>query len=459
MKTKEWGLSLFHALEKLVMRYRLHQPGPDKFYQVDNHYADELFHAAVDLLIDVGVYCTTTQRIITLSERDVLEAVRETPSEVSIGAGREQRIWRKRDLEDTRPPNIDVSGHGPWSDELIPLPIIIRELSRHPRVDLIEGYMYAKIDGWEVHGKPSQAYASRRATEQIRTGLSLAGRRDLAITYYPVMTDAFSLVAPLASPYGLRPTDGVLLTILPDLVVEEDLIAAAVIYNDIGCYGQCGGTGVGPFGGSPEGQMIEATAGPLVAWIIYRDTILTASRVQNIQKTGKAMLQKQQWELNWRSFAVQQAHRRHTNQIFYQILWGESVGLDDLISEQYLLNVALSSIKTTLLGLNFRVGCTNPPTFTSWVVDTSDAALKAHLTLEDFDEITNQISQKYLGGLQLPPNAPFRDKRMLVYGSDPNEFLRAGFQAYDWYNQIPTDQYLRNENRVRGYLRDVGLPL
>jgi methylamine--corrinoid protein Co-methyltransferase len=292
MKNKEWGLSLFQALETLVARYRLQQPGPENFYQVDNHYADELFNAAVDLLIDVGVYCTTTQRIITFSEREVLEAVRETPSEVHVGAGGEQRVWKKRDLEDERPPNIDVSGHGPWSDELIPLPIIIRELSRHPRVDLIEGYMYAKIDGREVHGKPLQAYASRRATEQIRTGLSLAGRRDLAITYYPVMTNAFSLVAPLNSTYGLRPTDGVLLTILPDLIVEEDLIAAAIIYNELGCYGQCGGTGVGPFGGSVEGQMIEATAGPLIAWIMYRDTILTAGNVQNIQKTKDTTLQK-----------------------------------------------------------------------------------------------------------------------------------------------------------------------
>ena len=61
MKNKEWGLSLFHALEKLVIQYRLHQPGPNKFYQVDNHYADALFNAAVDLLVDVGVHCTTTQ--------------------------------------------------------------------------------------------------------------------------------------------------------------------------------------------------------------------------------------------------------------------------------------------------------------------------------------------------------------------------------------------------------------
>jgi methylamine--corrinoid protein Co-methyltransferase len=459
MGNKEWGLSLFRVLEKLVAKYQLQQPVPEKFYHVDNHYADDLFDAAVDLLVEAGVYCTTTQRVITLSEREVLDAVRETPSEIQVGAGREQRIWKQRDLEDTTPPNIDVSGHGPWSDKLIPLPLIIRELARHPRVDLIEGYMYAQIDGREVHGKPLQAYASRRAIEQIRAGLSLAGRRDLAITHYPVITDAFSLVAPLDSKHGLRPTDGVLLTILPDLVVEEDLIAAAVIYNEHGCYGQCGGTGVGPFGGSLEGQMIEATAGPIIAWIMYRDTILTAGSIHNVQKTREISLQKRQREVDWRSFAVQQAHRRHTNQIFYQIIWGESVGLDDLISEQYLLNVALSSIKTTLLGLNFRVGCTNPPTFTSWVIDTSDAALKAHLTLDAYDELARQITKEHLGGVQLPPNAPFRDKRILIYGSDPHEFLRAGFQAYDWYSQAPTDQYLRNENRVRKYLRNVGLPL
>lgn len=48
---------------------------------------------------------------------------------------------------------------------------------------------------------------------------------------------------------------------------------------------------------------------------------------------------------------------------------------------------------------------------------------------------------------------------MHIYGSDLNEFRRVGVHAYDWYNAAPTDQHLRNENRVRKYLQNMGLPL
>lgn len=236
MDHKAWGIGLFKKLQELIIRYGLKQEGPERFYEVGDDYADALFQAATDLLVEVGVYCVTTHRTVRFSEDEVREAARETPSEVTVGEGRDQRVWRKRELEDHRPPSIDVSGHGPWSDTMMPLPIIIRELARHPRVDLIEGYMYARIDGREVHGKPLCAYAAKRAIEKIRNGLTMAGRRGMAITYYPVLTNAFSLIAPLDMEGGLRRTDGVLLTILPDLIIEEDLVAAALVYNELGCY-------------------------------------------------------------------------------------------------------------------------------------------------------------------------------------------------------------------------------
>ncbi|MCW4037883.1 MAG: monomethylamine:corrinoid methyltransferase [Candidatus Bathyarchaeota archaeon] len=461
MDNKEWGIGLFKKLQELIIKYDLKQEGPEKFYEVDDNYADSLFQAATDLLVEVGVYCTTTHRTIRFSEDEVREAARETPSEVTVGEGRDQRVWRKRELEDHRPPSIDVSGHGPWSDAMMPLPIIIRELARHPRVDLIEGYMYARIDGHEVHGKPLCAYAAKRAIEKIRNGVTMAGRRGMAITYYPVLTDAFSLIAPLNMERGLRKTDGVLLTILPDLIIEEDLVAAALIYNELGCYSQCGGTGTGPFGGGIEGRMIESVAGPLAAWMVYRDTLLTAggaSQGAYLPRKGTTGPNRQTSQnsrgTQWQSFAVQQALRRNTNQIYYSIIWGESVSLDDLISEQYLLRVALSSIRTTILGLNFRVGCTNPPTFTSWVVETSDAALKSNMKLQDYEEISARITKEKLSDYQFQTR---QDKRMLIYGNNPNEFLKAGLKAYDWYNQTPTDEYLKNERTARKYLRNIGL--
>jgi hypothetical protein len=464
MDDKEWGISLFKKLQDLTVRHSLRQEGSEKFYEVDRNYVDSLFQAAVDLLVETGVYCTTTHRTIRFSEDEVREAAREAPSEVKVGEGHDQRAFIKRELEDHRPPSIDISGHGPWSDEMIPLPIAVRELARHRRVDLIEGYMFARIDGHEIHSKPLCGYAARRAIEKIRDGLTMADRRGLAITYYPVRTDAFSLVAPLDQERGLRKTDGVLLTVLPDLNVEEDMMAAALVYGEWGCYGQCGGTGVGPFGGDVEGHMIESIAGSLAAWMVYRDTLLLAggaggqsssSRKGRTEETGKDLQMEKGTE--WRTFAVQQALRRNTNQVYYDILWGESTGLDDLISEEYLLRVALSSIKNTILGNNFRIGTTNPPTFTSWIVETSDAAIMSGLRLEDYEELAERIRKEKLSGELLPGNLP--DKRMLVYENRWQEFLAAGLKAYDWFKQTPTEEYTRNERRARKYLRDIGLDI
>jgi hypothetical protein len=118
--------------------------------------------------------------------------------------------------------------------------------------------------------------------------------------------------------------------------------------------------------------------------------------------------------------------------------------------------VALSSIRSTILGLNFRVGCTNPPTFTSWVVETSDATLKSNIKLQDYEEISARITKEKLSEYQFQTR---QDKRMLIYGNNPNEFLKAGLKAYDWYNQTPTDEYLKNERKARKYLRNIGLDI
>ncbi len=464
MGDKEWGLALFKTLQALTTRHNLKQEGPERFYEVDDIYADALFQAAVDLLGELGVYCTHTHRTITFTEDEVREALREVPAEITIGAGRDQRVWRKLDIGDNRPPGINVAGHGPWSDALIPLPIVVRELVRHDRVDLIEGYMYAQIDGWEVHTMASRAYAARRAVAKVREGLAMAGRSGLAITYYPVLTDGFSMLTPFDAERGLRRSDGGFFTILPDLMVEEELIGAAEVYQERGCFGLSGGSGAGPWGGAVEGRMIESTVGCLANWLVYRDTIIeggaasTGGDLRSNKAEAVTVERTQQAEgMEWRSFAVQRALQRNTNQIYYRGLWGGNRISYDMTSEPYLLRVALSSIRTTLLGINFRVGATNPPTYTNWVIETSDAALKSHLKLEDFVELAERVNKEKLKDHPLPPVR--QDQRMYIYGDNPSAFLAAGLKAYDWYRQAPTAEYLKGEHQARYYLRDVGLAI
>ena len=463
LSDKEWGLALFKKLQELIARYDLQQAGPEHFYEVEDAYADALFQAAVDLLSELGVYCTHTHRTITFSEDEVREALLENPLEITMGAGGDRRVWQTRAIGDRRPPGINVTGHGPWSDALIPLPIIVRELVRHQRVDLIEGFMYARIDGWEVHTMASRAYAARRAVAKVREGLAMAGRSGLAIAYYPVLTDGFSMLAPLDEARGLRRSDGGFFTILPDLMVEEDLIGAAQVYHELGCFGLSGGSGSGPWGGSVEGRMIESTVGCLANWLVYRDTIIgiggASTAVDFLPRTAEQVrppnISRDEKGMEWRSFAVQKALRKHTNQIYYTGIWGWNRIYYDMTAVPYLLRVALSSIRNTLLGLHFRLGATNPPTYTNWVIETSDAALKSHLGLADFVELAERVHKDKLKDHPLQP--VLQDQRMHVYGKNPSAFLEAGLKAYDWYKQSPTKEDLEGKRQARNYLRNIGL--
>jgi len=81
---------------------------------------------------------------------------------------------------------------------------------------------YAIIDGYDIYGIPLEAYASKRQLSWMREGLRKAGRPGTAIVNYPITTAASSFLSTVDPVAGLRPTDGVLLSVLPDVKVEYD---------------------------------------------------------------------------------------------------------------------------------------------------------------------------------------------------------------------------------------------
>ena len=113
---KEWGLALFKKLQELIIKHELKQESPERFYEVDNEYADSLFQAAVDLLSELGIYCTHTKRTIKFTEDEIREALREVPSSVKIGEGRDQRVWQKRSIKDKKRDRKSITFYSCWPD-------------------------------------------------------------------------------------------------------------------------------------------------------------------------------------------------------------------------------------------------------------------------------------------------------------------------------------------------------
>jgi methylamine--corrinoid protein Co-methyltransferase len=460
MDEKEWNLGMFQTMTELSETYKLSTTHDMPFYDVDNAFTDQLFSAALDFLSTRGVYCVSTRRMITFTEDEIRQACREAPSNITIGADRDIRTLQQRKIEDTRLTNIVAGGHSAWNEDLIPLEHLVKELVSIPRVDYLETFNYHSILGREVHGTPLIVYAARKAIERARLGVRLAGRSGLALCYYPIHTIAPAFLAAKDEERGLRSSDGLLLSVLPDLKVETSLLAAAKYYQEYGCFGMNGGVGgtVGGFAGGFEGAMIEGVVRNIVAWIVYRDVVQYGSGVSMIRHRPWASATfgepwrggRDEQSLAWCSFAVQKALRRHKNTI--EMFPGGSGGqVIDQAAPENLLATAITCIKGTVLGGNLYFLWTPPPTTIRWGVEVSDATIKAGVKVSDLEALLGQIQQEKLQGFDSS-----QDRRMLLY-SDPQSFFASHEACYDYVRQTPTLRFQESRKQAVAYLEDLGL--
>jgi hypothetical protein len=469
MDTKDYDMGLFRKTQELTKKHNLNQQGKEEFWDVDNAYADALFQSAIDFLTEWGIYCVSTNRVIRFGEDEVRRAAREIPGEIRVGEGSDARIIRKRGIEDVyNRPYIIVAGHSAWSDMVpIPIHVVVREMVKDKRVDAIQSFMYAETDHIEIKGPAHWAYGARRAVERVRNGCTQAGRPGLCIIQYPVMTRAFAQISTMDPYRGLRPTDGILFSIQPDLHVDADYIAASYVYEEYGLAYKENQGGGSNFVADVYGGMIISVASRLAAWICYRD---------NIQGSGGASMPRgagRDWggtapgiapltgdsgkkvNLMWLDFAALKALHRNTDLITKSNIWGCHEMAVEQMSEEYLLMQALSAIRETLCGNHFHFGgSANPPTVIRWPIDVSDAVMRSKLRLSDYQELSKKITSEKLVGWE--DKSRLKDQRMKAYES-PGQLLEVQMKVYDFFKQKISEEYLTNERKVRNYLKDLGL--
>ncbi len=311
-----WNMGLFTTLNELTKKYHIAYTDDGSFFNLDDDLADHVFEAGVEFLAGNGVYCLSTGRVIELSREEILETIEAIPAELTVGQGTDARLLCKRNIEEKKAVNHCPGHHAPWSEEFAPL--VVKNHAQIPSGDYLEGTNFTHVDGREIRGVSMEAYAARRGVAWLREGIRKAGRPGMAIACYPINTRAAALLAPLDEESGIRSTDGILLSVLPDVKVEQDLIAAAIVYHERGCFSvNSGGAGfVGGFAGGLESAMIEGIVKPLVGFLVYRDNITYAGvGALHATKGGETM------GLNpqgcWASSVVCQALNRNTNFIYF----------------------------------------------------------------------------------------------------------------------------------------------
>jgi hypothetical protein len=435
-----WNMGLFKKISFLVQKYELQYPGGDVLFNVDSPTAERAFRAGVELLTTYGTYCLTTGRVVQHTEPEVMEACREAPSEIIVGADRDvRRIWQHKPDGGERP-NQTPGHHAPFTEDNIRL--VVKNFAQIPTADYLEGINFTNVDGREVYGMPIEAYAARREAAWLREGIRKAGRQGMAIAYYPISTRSSVLIAPMDPDYGIRRTDGLLLSTLPDMQIEQDLLTAGIVYGDYGSFKvNGGGAGLaGGFCGDYSGAIVESIAKSIHGWICYRDTICNTG-AGSIRHTIDQTI-RMEAEQVWAGSVIAQALSGFTNIILFGCNVGS--GRSGPGTRTHLQEIGLGSIAGTINGAGLyivrqgraRMNAAQTPLEAEWAMEVAEAVLRSGLDRRSAGEVMRRLIPLVDGQPAEPPQLVTecydlvyhkpKPPYQAIYQSVKEEFSRAG---------------------------------
>ena len=115
---------------------------PDEPVMTDPDLADAIFQAGLEFLLEVGLYCKDTRRIVRFTQEEILEAIATARREITLGSGRDAITLKPRAPGDEQHPytwfpagaltkNVDLyksyartSMQEPTCDGVIPIPLL-----------------------------------------------------------------------------------------------------------------------------------------------------------------------------------------------------------------------------------------------------------------------------------------------------------------------------------------------
>ena len=173
MKEDEFENEFFPTkIAEIVAKHKI-EFDPAEPIMCDPDLADEIFQAGLELLLEVGLYCKDTKRIVKFTEEEIKEVISTRKSEVTFGEDRDAVTLKPRAPEDKQHPYTffpagivtrDVNKYKlhaltvaqePTCDGLIPLPLAgigeIRPASGTPTETLIaltEAHLMNEVTSW-----------------------------------------------------------------------------------------------------------------------------------------------------------------------------------------------------------------------------------------------------------------------------------------------------------------------
>jgi methylamine---corrinoid protein Co-methyltransferase len=270
MKESDYDLKLAKLTAELVRRFGI-KYDPQVIVPSDDGMADRLYQAGVELILEMGVYNQSTERVIFFTRKEIETAADQAPSSIVLGTGKDAVVMQHRPVEGEVPCVVHSGPTGtPCSERWHPQ--ILYTCAKEPLVDCTGVGSVSTIHGLPViPGSPLEIMASHRDAAVARDALRQAGRPGVHINDVPVPLTCAGKMATIDLEHGLRPSDGLLVTQLPELKTHYDQLSRAAHLQTIGMHSINLMTPlIGGLGGGAEGTAIVNIASHLMAVLCYK---------------------------------------------------------------------------------------------------------------------------------------------------------------------------------------------
>ncbi len=277
MSETDYQLRLFAP--KVMEKVREHKIkfDPDNPIPSDNSMADEVFEAGIELLLDVGAYCTTSGRVISYSEAEIKEQLRNAPSKLYFGEGRDRKALVNRKIEDKTPPWCLLgAGGGPCSSDKSFL-TLVEGYAEIPETNAITTPAITRVGGMRVRpASPLEVLAAQRNAVLARESCNRVGRQGIPIMNSLATAESdIAFAAALHPKFGMRPSDGYMICCMDPMKVDfARLNKVAVALSMGGPIGMCFGPLLGGYSGGPEGTAVSNVAHHMMGILTYQSSWL-----------------------------------------------------------------------------------------------------------------------------------------------------------------------------------------
>ncbi len=368
----------------------------------DDSLADALFEAGLELLVDVGAYCTDSSRVISFTESEVKEALRNAPSEVFFGEGRDRKAMVPRKVEDPSPPwcLLGAAGGPVSSDESFLT--LMEGFAEIPQTNSITTPAITKVSGMRVRpASPLELYATMRNASLGREACNRVGRegKPFMNTLATAESDV-SLAAAVHPRFGLRPSDGFMIASMDPMKMDFARLNKAVIAHSIGApIGMDFSPLLGGYSGGPEGTAVGTVATHLMGLLTLQTSYLIPFplHLHYVSNSSREML--------WTISAMGQAISRNTDLLSISLNYTAAGPCTPMC----LFETSASVMAAVVSGLSMEsVGvATNKYEDRVTPVEPRISAEVGHavagMKRSDANEMANRLLKKYEGKLSSPP--------------------------------------------------------